>query len=253
MRPAPVQPVGLVGLVFLAGLELLVQMGLEGGLHVLDLALGDQPVLDQPLGVELQRGLLGLDLLVHDRVGEHGLVALVVTEPAIAEHVDHHVLAELLAELGRDLGGVHHGLRVIAVHVEDRRLDHQRDVRRIGRGAREMRRGGEADLVVHDEMDRAAGAVPAQPDRPKPSATTPWPAKAASPCSSTGHLDLLAARCRPSGPAWRGPCPARRGSPPRGARGWPSATGGPCCRRTRGPTRRRGGTSRRPSHPRPRA
>jgi hypothetical protein len=45
MRPAAVEPVGLVGLVFLAGLELLVEVRLEGGLHVLDLALGDQPSL----------------------------------------------------------------------------------------------------------------------------------------------------------------------------------------------------------------
>ena len=42
--------------------------------------------------------------------------------------------------------------------MEDRRLHHQRDVGRIGRGARIDRRGGEADLVVDDEMDGAAGA-----------------------------------------------------------------------------------------------
>ena len=69
-------------------------------------------------------------------VGEHGLVALVVAEPAVAEDVDDHVLVELLAELGRDAGGVDHGLGVVAVDVEDRRLDHQGDVGRVGRGPR---------------------------------------------------------------------------------------------------------------------
>ena len=48
------------------------------------------------------------------------------------------------------------------LHVEDRRLDHLGHVGRIGRGAREARIGGEADLVVDDEVDRAAGAVALQ-------------------------------------------------------------------------------------------
>ena len=69
---------------------------------------------------------------------------------------------ELLAVLGGDLGGVDHRFRIVAVGVEDRRLDHQGDVGRIGRGARIARTGGEADLVVDDEVDRAAGAVALQ-------------------------------------------------------------------------------------------
>ena len=46
--------------------------------------------------------------------------------------------------------------------MEDRRLDRLGDVRRIGRRARELRAGGEADLVVDDEVDRAAGLVAGQ-------------------------------------------------------------------------------------------
>ena len=64
-----------------------------------------------------------------------------------------------LAELGGNLGDVHHGFGVVAVHVEDRRLHHLGHVRAVGRGARVARIGGEADLVVDDEVDRAAGAV----------------------------------------------------------------------------------------------
>ena len=102
------------------------------------------------------------DLLVHQRLGERRLVALVVAEAAIAEHVDHDRLLELLPELGRDLGGEDHRFGIVAVHVEDRRLDHLGDVGRIGRRARVARIGGEADLVVDDEVDRAAGAVALQ-------------------------------------------------------------------------------------------
>ena len=73
------------------------------------------------------------DLAVHQRLGESRLVALVVAEAAVAEHVDHDRLLELLAIFGRDLRGEHDRLRIVAVHVEDRRLDHLGHVRRIRR------------------------------------------------------------------------------------------------------------------------
>ena len=46
--------------------------------------------------------------------------------------------------------------------MEDRRIDHLRHIGRIGRRARITRIGGEADLVVDDEVHRAAGAVALQ-------------------------------------------------------------------------------------------
>ena len=130
------------------------------------------------------------DLLVHQRLGERRLVAFVVAEAPVAEHVDDDRLLEFLPELGRDLGGVDHRFGIVAVHVEDRRLDHLGDVGRIRRRARVARIGGEADLVVDDEMHRAAGAValqartgrsirPPRPGRRRPrrrgsAAASPW-------------------------------------------------------------------------------
>ena len=67
-----------------------------------------------------------------------------------------------LAELDRQLAAQGDRFGIVAVDVQDRRLDALGDVRRIGRGAGELRAGGEADLVVDDEMDRAAGAVAGQ-------------------------------------------------------------------------------------------
>ena len=153
-RPLAVQPVGLVGVIGLAGLELLVEEGVELGDPAVDLAWVTTPSLDQALAVELARRRVVLDVRVHQGLGHGRVVALVVAEAAIAEHVDDHVLAELLAVLGGDLGGEDHRFRVVAVGVEDRRLDHQRRVRRIGAGARIARAGGEADLVVDDEVQR---------------------------------------------------------------------------------------------------
>ena len=71
-------------------------------------------------------------------------------------------LLEFLPVFGRDLGGEDHRFRIVAVDVEDQRLDHLGDVGRIGRRARVARIGREADLVVDDEMHRAAGAVALQ-------------------------------------------------------------------------------------------
>ena len=73
------------------------------------------------------------DLLVHQRLGEHRLVALVVAVAAVAEHVDHDVALEVLAELGRDARDVDHRLGVVAVHVQDRRLHDLGDVGAVGR------------------------------------------------------------------------------------------------------------------------
>ena len=102
------------------------------------------------------------DLLVHHRLGERRLVAFVMAVAAIAEHVDDDRLVELLPVLDRDLGREHHGFRIVAVDVEDRRIDHLRHIRRIGRRTRVARIGREADLVVDDEVDRTAGAVALQ-------------------------------------------------------------------------------------------
>jgi hypothetical protein len=134
----------------------------NAALMSVDLALGDQIVGNQPFGIKLQRRLVLLDPLVHPRLGEHRLVAFIVPEPAIAEDVDDDVLVELLAKFGRHLGGMDHRLGVVAIDVKDRRLDHQCDIGGIGRGSRIVRRGGEPDLVVHHQMDGAAGPVAAQ-------------------------------------------------------------------------------------------
>ncbi len=62
-----------------------------------------------------------------------------------------------------------------------------RDVGRVRRRPRRLGTGGEADLVVDDDVHRAAGACSRLScERLSVSATTPCPANAASPCSSTG-------------------------------------------------------------------
>ena len=121
-------------------------------------ALGHQLVAVEAAGA----GVLA-DLLVHQRLGQRRRVLLVVAELAEADDVDHHVLVELLAVVQAQLGGEHHRLGVVAVHVQHRRFDHLDDVGAVQRGARVARvAGGETDLVVDDHVHRAAGVIAAR-------------------------------------------------------------------------------------------
>ena len=51
------------------------------------------------------------------------------------------------------------GFRVVRVDMENRRRDDLGDVRAIGRRPGIFRRRGEADLVVDDDVDGAAGLI----------------------------------------------------------------------------------------------
>src|SRR5271155_2445670 len=121
--PAPVEPIGLVGLIALARLVFGLQTMAPVAPHLVDLALGDQPFADQLAGVDLEGGRMRPYDAVHQRLGESRLVALVVAVAAITEHVDDDRLVKPLPELDGDLGAIDHGLRVIAIDVEDRRFD----------------------------------------------------------------------------------------------------------------------------------
>ena len=99
------------------------------------------------------------DLLVHDRLREGGIVQLVVAVTAVADEIDEDVALELLPEADRETGGLHGGLGIVSVHVEDRGLDDLRDVARIAGEAVGVGGGGEGDLVVDDDVDRAPGPV----------------------------------------------------------------------------------------------
>src|SRR5438552_2522846 len=128
---------------------------------------GDRSRLDQLLAVERERRPLGGDLLVHHRLREGRIVELVVPVPAVADEVDEDVLLEALAKADGQAGRLHRGLRVVTVHVEDGRLDDLGDVARVGGEAVRLGRRGEADLVVDDDVHRAAGAVAIQLGEPE--------------------------------------------------------------------------------------
>ncbi len=158
-RPGPLEPVDLVHAVAGRGFVRGGEVSLEAVVQRLRLVLAHRALLDQAPGVDLTRGRMLGDLAVHQGLGEARLVGLVVAVAAVAPEIDHHVLLEAQPELGREPRHVHDRLGVVAIDVEDRRLNASGDVRGIGRGAGVGRARGEADLIVDDQMDRAAGAV----------------------------------------------------------------------------------------------
>ena len=99
-------------------------------------------------------------LFVHQGLRQRGGVLLVVAEFAETDDVDNNVFLELHAVIQRKLRGQHHGLRVVSIHMQHRRLDHLDDVGAVQRGTTIARvAGGKADLVVNDNMHRSAGVV----------------------------------------------------------------------------------------------
>ena len=123
------------------------------------IGLGDDALANKLLFVNAAECRTLGDFSGDDGLGECRLIRLVVALAAVAIHVDHDVPRELAAELdGEKRGPVElHG--VLAIHVQDGSFDHLGDIRGISRRARVGGHGGEADLVVDDDVDGAAGAV----------------------------------------------------------------------------------------------
>ena len=111
------QPRGnhLVGLDRLAGLDAVLlqlanlvehplQLALVVAQRVLGLLHRDVAAADQRFGVGLADAALGVDDVVHRRLGHRRVVALVVPAAAVAQHVDDDVLLELSAGSPRPAG-----------------------------------------------------------------------------------------------------------------------------------------------------
>jgi hypothetical protein len=121
--------------------------------------LVDVTGLEEPPHVHVADRRLFVDRGVHRGLREARLVGLVVAVAAVAVHVDDDVLRELLPVLDGETRHVDDGLGILAVHVEHRDAHHARDVGAVAGRARVLGDRGEPDLVVDDEVHRAAGRV----------------------------------------------------------------------------------------------
>ena len=135
----------------------------ELGLHLVEdggcLLGADDAFLDELRRVLLAHGRLRRDLRDHQRLGVGGLVLLVVAEAAVADQVDDDVVAELLPVGHRQPDRGDRRLRIVRVDVDDRDVEALGEVARVPRRAPFRGVGREADLVVGDQVQRAAGRV----------------------------------------------------------------------------------------------
>jgi hypothetical protein len=103
------------------------------------------------------------DRAVHARLGGGRLVGLVVAVAAIADQVDDDVAAELHAVVEGQPADQRDRIRIVGIHMEDRRLDHLRHVAAVRRGTGVLGMAGrEPDLVIDDDVNRAAGGEAAR-------------------------------------------------------------------------------------------
>ena len=140
------------------GLQLAVEV-VGGALGVLG---GDVATSHERVVVDGAHGRAVLDDAVQLRLGHRRVIGLVVTAAAVAHHVDEDVLAEASAVFDGQTGDPDDGLGVVTVDVEDRGVEALGDVGGVVGGAATVRGGGEADLVVDHDVDRATDGVTAQ-------------------------------------------------------------------------------------------
>ena len=119
----------------------------------------DDAAADQLVGPQLADALVRLDRGVHLGLRVGRLVGLVVAEAAVADQVDQDVVAPALAEREREPHRRDARLDVVGVDVDDRDVEALREVRGPARRARVVGVGREADLVVGDQVQRAADGV----------------------------------------------------------------------------------------------
>ena len=78
---------------------------------------------------------------------------------AIADDVHHHIASEFLPKIQCHLDTVHGCHRIVAVHVKDRHVQHLGRSGAVKCGPRIVRQGGESDLVVDDDVNRATSLI----------------------------------------------------------------------------------------------
>ena len=137
----------------------LVECLVEIVVDCLYVLVADDALFEEVVGVGREDGGLVLDERIEEGLGEGGLVLLVMAILAVADEVDEEVFLESLAVLDGEVSAGDGGFWILGVDVQDGRLDELGDVGAVAAGAGVSRRGGEADEVVDDDMDRTADGV----------------------------------------------------------------------------------------------
>mmetsp|Transcript_16692 Transcript_16692/g.47917 ORF Transcript_16692/g.47917 Transcript_16692/m.47917 type:complete len:764 (+) Transcript_16692:1121-3412(+) len=151
--PSGTEPVLRLGLIRLALLELVFVILKSEVTDLLQLFVGGGAVLDEALLIDVKGGAVLLDLLVQLGLGEEGLIELVVTIAAVADHVDNDIGSPLVTVFHGRFKGGRYGQRVVAVAVEDGNIEGLAKVGAVRGRSGVNGVGGEANLIVDNDVD----------------------------------------------------------------------------------------------------
>ena len=94
---------------------------------------------------------------IHHRLSGQRFICFVMTMTAIGNQINENISLKDRAILHRHTGSKSNRFRIIAVHVNNRRLNHFGDVgTKLGRTGIVRVRGGETNLVIDHNTNRAA-------------------------------------------------------------------------------------------------
>ena len=122
-RPAPAEPISLVGFVGGRSGKLFLKMRDESRLGFGKAGFRNHTFSLKPRCIELAHRRVLADAGIHQRLGEAGLVTLVMAEAAVAPHIDDDIAAKGLAIIDGELAGESHRFGIIAIDVQDRCLN----------------------------------------------------------------------------------------------------------------------------------
>src|SRR5689334_4602362 len=128
----------------------------------LDVILAHDALAHETRAPRLTRRRMVLHQLVHPRLREARLIGLVVTVATETDDIDEEILAEALAIRDRETHCLDARLGVVAIHVNDRYLEPLGEVARVECRARVARIRREPDLIVRDDVQRAANSISAE-------------------------------------------------------------------------------------------
>ena len=78
---------------------------------------------------------------------------------SITNQIKHDVTLEYHTKLKRNLCRKNHSFRIVAIHMENRRLHRLREVRAVQRSAVLRRHSRKTDLVVHHDVNQPSALV----------------------------------------------------------------------------------------------
>src|SRR5690606_4978087 len=128
--------------------------------HLICICTIKNTLLYQLIRIKRTRGRFLADHLVHHWLSCSWLIRFVMTTTTVTEHVDDYVFTESMTEVMCELSNKQYSFRIITIYMEDRRLNHFRDVSTVFCRTRiTWVRRGKTNLVVHDNMNSTTYGV----------------------------------------------------------------------------------------------